>query len=106
MHCPADIEKVVLELLAHGILRIRAFAGAKEPNRCFVEADHLHNLPQLLADYRPERLRYYWEVERPSFMEQVPEPERRDLADFWNRLAELVHDHRITPEESHIESVA
>jgi hypothetical protein len=37
------------------------------------EADHLHNLPQLLADYHPDRLRYYWDIERPSFIKQVPE---------------------------------
>jgi hypothetical protein len=93
MNCPLEIAEVVSGILGQGLLRIRAFAGAKEAKKCFIEADHLHNLPSLLADYRPEKLRYYWEIERPSFIQQVPENERRDLTPLWNRLAELVSIH-------------
>jgi hypothetical protein len=93
MNCPPEIAQVVLEILYRGLLRIRAFAGAKEAKKCFIESDHLHNLPSLLADYRPEKLRYYWEVERPSFIQQVPENERRDLMPLWIRLEELVKTH-------------
>ncbi len=90
MNCPREIAQVVLHLLAHGLLRIRAFAGAGESKKCFIEADHLHNLPSLLSDYRPEMLQFYWEIERPSFVKQVPEQERRDLQPIWDRLAPLV----------------
>ena len=93
MDCPDDVAEVVLEILGRGILRIRCFAGAKEAKKCFIEADHLHNLPSLLADYHPELLRYYWEIERPSFISQVPEHERRDLQPLWDRLASLVELH-------------
>jgi len=95
MECPRDIAEVVLEILSQGTLRIRAFAGIQQSKKCFIEADHLHNLPNLLSDYRPERLRYYWERERPSFMRQVPEEERRDLEPLWKRLAELIERHEI-----------
>ncbi|MDX1948786.1 MAG: hypothetical protein SFU86_25585 [Pirellulaceae bacterium] len=95
MDCPQDIAEVVLELLSHGFTRVRAFASAQEPTKCFIESDHLHNLPMLLRDYRPERLAYYWEIERPSFIAQVPERERRDLEPYWKRLEALIQKHDI-----------
>lgn len=95
MNCPSDIADIVLEILHLGALRIRLFAGIQQSKKCFIEADHLHNLPHLLADYRPDRLRFYWQTERPSFMRQVPEDERRDLEPLWNRLAELIEQHEL-----------
>jgi hypothetical protein len=95
MECPRDIVEVLLEIMGHGILRIRLLAGAKEVRKCFVEADHLHNLPALVADYHPDLLRFYWNTERPLFMRQVPESERRDFEPLWNRLETLIERHGI-----------
>jgi len=97
MTCPPEIADVVLEILSHGVLRIRAFASAGWVEKCFVESDHLHNLPAIVGDYMPERLRYYWDVERPCFMRQVPESERRDLQPMWDKLGKLVVSHQIPP---------
>ena len=90
MKCPPEVAVVVSEILHLGLVRTRAYSGAKESKQCYLEADHLHNLPGILADYVPERLSYYWECERPSFMEQVPEAERRDFQPLWDRLEELI----------------
>ena len=100
MECPRDIAEVILEILSRGTLRIRAFAGSQQSKKCFIEADHLHNLPHLLADYRPELLRFYWQTERPSFMRQVPAEERRDLEPLWDRLAKLLERHGILVPEN------
>jgi hypothetical protein len=97
MNCPDEIAAVVLEILRMGAIRIRAFAGAGESKKCFLEADHLHNLPCILSDYRAERLRYYWDVERPSFIRQTAESERRDLEPLWFRLGDLIEQHGIPP---------
>jgi hypothetical protein len=96
MNCPSEIAEVAVEILYLGTLRVRFFAGACQPQKCFVEADHLHNLPHLLSDYRPERLRYYCQKERSSFMRQVPEDERRDLQPLWDRMALLMEQHEIS----------
>jgi hypothetical protein len=97
MNCPSDIAAVVLEILRMGTIRIRAFAGANDAKRCFIEADHLHNLPGIVSDYRPDRLRYYWELERPSFIRQVPDRELRDLQPLWDRLGELIDQYEVPP---------
>jgi hypothetical protein len=81
--------------LGHGVLRIRLFAGIQQGKKCFIEADHLHNLPALVADYHPDLLRFYWNTERPLFMRQVPEGERRDFEPMWKRLEALIERHGI-----------
>jgi hypothetical protein len=95
MNCPSEIADVVTEILQRGLVRIRGYAGAQQLRRCFIEADHLHNLPHVLSDYRVERLQYYWDVERASFVTQVPETERRDLEPLWEQMAVLMDSHGI-----------
>lgn len=95
MKCPPEIAEVIAELLHQGLVRIRALARPGCEQRCFIESDHLHNLPRILSDYRVERLQYYWNFERPSFLRKVPENETRDLAPLWDQLAALMDAHGI-----------
>jgi hypothetical protein len=90
MNCPPEVAEIILAILRTGLARIRALAWSGESGRCAVEADHLHNLPVLLANYSPDLLRFYWDVERMSF---VNESQKQDVVAFeehWKRLASLV----------------
>src|SRR3954451_5696939 len=90
MNCPAGIARVLLEIIETAILRIRAAGWSGDASRCAVEADHIHNLPHLLADYSSAGLRFYWEVEKPSY-EQISSAS--DLAVFrplWAELQQIV----------------
>ena len=51
--------------------RARADAWAGDARRAAEEADHVHNLADLLRDYSDDRLRYYWQVERPAFLSRA-----------------------------------
>jgi hypothetical protein len=95
MRCPPEIADVIAELIYRGIIRARAFAKPGYEQRCFIESDHVHNLPHILNDYRVERLQYYWEIERPSFFRQVPENETQDMTPLWERLEVLMESHGI-----------
>ena len=86
MNCPPDVAEVLLEILKHGLLRIRQAGAAGESRCCAVEADHLHDLPELLNAYSPELLRHYWEVQRPSYMSQA-EASFSLFGALWERLA-------------------
>jgi hypothetical protein len=66
--CPPDVARVILQILQVAVLRIRAVGWGGDGSCCAEEADHVHNLPALLIDYSDDLLRFYWEVERPSFM--------------------------------------
>jgi hypothetical protein len=86
MQCPPEIAKIVCEILTTGLLRIRALRDA---DRCALEADHLHNLPGLLANYKPELLDYYWQVERVAFIERTTS-EDVQFKPLWSLLAKHV----------------
>lgn len=90
MQCPPELSEIVCEILRAGLLRIRAFGWGRDPARCAIEADHLHNLPSLLESFDQKRLDYYWFAERPSFIEQST-PESLCVFDTpWKLLAKHV----------------
>jgi hypothetical protein len=86
MGCPPEISEIVLKILETGLLRIRSLAWSGQANRCAIEADHIHNLPDLLADFSHERLSYYWNVERPSYIAQGSEEQISEWETIWQRL--------------------
>jgi len=86
MNCPPEIAEILLELLRTALLRIRSLAWAGDSRRCAAEADHVHNLPDLLSNFSPERLHYYWTVERPAFLSD-PGADDPQFQELWNRLA-------------------
>jgi hypothetical protein len=86
MTCPADIAAVILEIIETGLLRARASGWDGLVVRCAVEADLLHNLPRLLADYRPELLLYYWDVERTAYIGDTSPEGLAEWEPLWQRL--------------------
>ena len=92
MSCPPEIAEVVLKVLETGLLRIRSLAWAGQLDLCAVEADHLHNLPDLLSDFSREKLSYYWDVERTSYTARIPESEHAGWEPLWRELRPLAED--------------
>jgi hypothetical protein len=86
MTCPNPIAEVVLDILRQGLLVCRAAGWAGNAEQCARTADHLHNLPDLLADYSPEKLTYYWDVERPSFAARCEHEQLLRWEQQWQRL--------------------
>ncbi len=68
------------------MLAIRTLGWDGRADRCALEADHLHNLPRLLEDYRPELLLYYWDVERPAYIERATMEPLASFEPLWRRL--------------------
>lgn len=87
MQCPPAIAEIVCDILYTGLLQIRALA---DTNRCRSEADHLHNLPGLLANFKPELLDYYWQVERVCYIQRSTAEESRPFEPMWQVLAKHV----------------
>ncbi len=92
MNCPDDLERILLEILHMGLLRIRHFAAAGRNQRCFIEADHLHNLPALLKDYTPELLKFYWDTERSSFLNQSSTESVSQFDPLWEEVARFLEE--------------
>jgi hypothetical protein len=90
MSCPPEVAAIIHEILTAGILRVRALGESGDAARCAIEADHLHNLPGLLTAFSPQSLRYYWEVERPSFIHRSSPADLALFEPLWKKLASNV----------------
>jgi hypothetical protein len=88
--CPREIAEILSKILTTGLLRIRPLGWSGEAKRCAVESDHIHNVPDLLAHYCRERLEYYWYVERPSYISQIPATELAAWEPLWRQLNDNV----------------
>jgi hypothetical protein len=88
--CPPQIAEIVAAIVQEGFLRIRVEGWAGRAERCAIEADHLHNLPMILSDYRPELLDFYWNVERSGFIAQSEGQELGEFERLWKRLERYV----------------
>lgn len=84
-----EIRTILLEILRIGLLRIRAFGSAGNAQACSIEADHLHNLPAAIESRRRDLLLYYYNVERPAFIERTTSPTDQFKL-RWKRLASLI----------------
>jgi hypothetical protein len=87
MQCPSEIAGIICEILRLGLLRIRSLDDA---DRSAMEADHLHNLPDILVNFRPELLDYYWNVERACFIERTTPTAVQDFEPLWQALAKHI----------------
>ena len=81
MECPDEIQSSLLEILRIGLLRIRSGAGSSD--LVFAEADHLHNVPDLLNHFDLAKLRYYWEVERLAYIRASGVERAGSFRDCW-----------------------
>src|SRR5437899_10636482 len=92
MHCPTEIADALLSILQTGVLRIRMLAWDGKAEQCGIESDHIHNLPDLIADFSREKLAYYWNVERPEYLKQSPKERSQEWEPLWQQLSERVND--------------
>lgn len=82
--------QIYCDILRIGLLNIRN--SSNDPEHCFAEADHLHNLPELLLNLDHEGLhRYYWEAMRPSFIGQSKPEWIVMYHELWRELEEATH---------------
>jgi hypothetical protein len=87
-----EIRDIALEILRAGLLRIRALGLAGDAKACSLEADHLHNLPDLVkSPCRDDLLRFYFNVERPAFR-SATEVNVRGFETLWERLGLLAKE--------------
>lgn len=90
MTCPPEIADVLLRILTISLLTTRVAGWAGDASRCALEANHVHNLPDLLANFKPQLLEYYWRVEKVSFERDSNESEIRPYQPLWAELEPFI----------------
>ena len=76
-----------LQILRRAILRLRV-SPSGDHSQCFIEADHVHNIPELLINPIPYKEKYYFEVERVCYLRDARPGYAEEFAPFWEKLAE------------------
>ena len=88
-----DIADILLQIMQAGIVMARSAGWDKNVERATMEADHVHNLPDVLRRYDPEKLVYYWDKERISYRDQFMALMGRGpevFTDLWTALEPLM----------------
>jgi len=105
MNCPEEIADILIQILGRGVLYARAAGWSGDAKRAALEADHIHNLPDVLATDTDDKFKLwcYFYLERPGYISQV---ERLPQADnfqidtvamfhsLWERLQPFVPQER------------
>ena len=76
----------LMDILRISLLRIRMLGWNGKPDRCAIEADHVHNIPELVSRFSPSLLGFYWETERPAYIAQSTADEIQPFKDAWSVL--------------------
>lgn len=84
-----NIRRVLLEILSIGLLRIRGLAQQENSVECFIEADHLHNIPDIIEHLRTEYVRSYYESYRLAFLD-ASNTDTSQFGSLWTKLGELL----------------
>ncbi|HLJ88973.1 MAG TPA: hypothetical protein VKZ53_19290 [Candidatus Angelobacter sp.] len=84
-----EIREALLQILGIGLLRIRMLGNDGLADECSIEADHLHNLLELVRSCSMELLRYYYHVERPCFL-QGTSLNTEEFKTQWDRLGRII----------------
>jgi hypothetical protein len=90
MMCPPDVAAILLEILGQGLLQARAAGWGGDAARAAAEADHVHNLPTLIAHFTPAALGYYWDAERPAYLAAASPDQTAIFRPLWDRLQSYV----------------
>ncbi len=62
-----------LKILYYALLNIRGLGKMGRGSECAIEADHVHNIPELLATEDPGRQTHYWDIERTLYLKSKSE---------------------------------
>ncbi len=90
MNCPQEIIENITQILTITLLRIRYFAGQRDFEQCFIEADHAHNLPDLIRNYSEDLLKFYVNISRLTFIQQSKDKNFNSFEPYWEKLEDIL----------------
>jgi hypothetical protein len=89
----SNTSRALFRILQDGLLRIRARAYSGQADECGIEADHLHNIPEILLSGSDELLESYMRVDRPLF-QSLSSERAAQLAPHWESIGRYLKEKR------------
>ena len=97
MDCPREVASILLEIMYVGILNARVAGWSGDAARAAHEADHIHNLPELISHYSPALLQFYWDVSKSHYLARRTSAAGMPFELLWERLRPHVDAARLGP---------
>jgi hypothetical protein len=82
-------DSIYVQILHHGLLRIREAAAQGHLAYCAVESEHLHHIPSLIGETNEHRHSYYYWKERAFYLGRLKDRSIPGLALTLRRYDEL-----------------
>jgi hypothetical protein len=86
--CPIAVREQLLEILRWALVSIRRAAERNDCGICIVEANHVHNIPDLIEAFSRDRLSYYLDVEATQYAREIGPQLLPRVQAAWAVLAE------------------
>jgi hypothetical protein len=86
---------IYIQILNFGLIALRNAAYRGEVSYWLIESDHLHNVPSLIGEPNEKRHDYYFDTERPNYLEHVERCETDTsfaiarYTELWKQLEQL-----------------
>ena len=87
-----EICAALCDILEAGLLAIRKACSFGNVQHCQLEADHLHNLPGLIKNFKQESLLFYWNVERKEYIAQSSSQLPPGYFENWNLIENYLRE--------------
>ena len=87
-------DKELGTILYCGLLQIRELAGINDCKMCYIEANHLHNIPAILGEKSIPMLRSYFEIERPEYIRKATTPPIKYVLDSWSIIEQFLSEEK------------
>ena len=79
-------KEAYLQILRCALLNTRVLGAKGRAKECAIEADHVHNIPELLITGNAGMEKYYWEVESRIYLEEADPQYAAVFEPFWEIL--------------------
>jgi len=103
MSAPKAIQDALTEIVYYGILMIRMEAKGGNSVRCAIEAEHIHNLPNLINNYSDDYLLCYYPKDVQSYLAATKSTNVNCFRPAWMIIDQYLKEKGKIPHEVIIE---
>ena len=94
IECPDELITCFSSILKQGILNIRLHAEERDSQACFIEANHIHNIPELIRDFSFDLFEYYLTVETKQYKADLNSKVLSGIEKEWELLRRWYDIHK------------
>jgi len=93
----SELDRIYLHLLQVGFVVLKEAIASGDSSWVSAEVEMLHNIPSLVGEHNEQRDRYYWNEERPHYIDwmtnhgsaEARSRMRTYYEPFWNEMEKL-----------------